>query len=1001
VAGLVHRRGIALTLLVTALLAAGAADASAIYRDAAATSGLRARLTSAPALESGVVVTAGGSPRFDPARELNETVSRLRFRGTRQAGMSIQGDVDRRGRINFPVKAYTSTGLCRHLTILAGVCPASGSDVAVPVAAASKAGWHLGTSLSIGQLTQQPNGYIDTGIVGQTLFRPKKAPSAIIPPVHARVVGVYAVPNPADQYWLGSPPVTTTSPVQLSPTTIMAAPRLFVRMPHYVEAQAFVAQTLRGGVVTEADVPALKRSITDIVHADASRHLAVSTQLPRLLHADSADNHALSSVALIAVAQLLALVGVVLVVVLLIGAASRRTEVAAASLQGRHPLRVAAGIATEPVLLTVVGCVAGLVIAPVAVRLAGGHWLRAGTPVPLIPLTGVERSLAVAATGIVAAAVVAVRASYRAMRQATDRDSRSSVAWWEIVTMMAAVAGVVELLTAGGVRSHSTPWALLAPAVCGLAVALLIARTLPPMLQPLVNRTRHQRRVWLYLLVRELRRDAVAWRLTAVVAMAVSLLSFAVAVDRGAIADRHDRAGLTVGADQVVAVDALSSTVLADTVDRVDPAGRWAMAAVQIQPFGSASERVLAIQSARLPAVAAWSRPVAGLTIGSVARALQPAPPTPYRFARPTLTLPVAIGAATRRPVSATLTIALPSGAHRHITGPAMRTGTTSATWRTPGCVTGGGCRLLGLAVEHPTHRQPLSLTVGGLGRGPWSGDNADARYAAGKWHLSATPDKALFGAESLVRSEFPTPIPVLATSRSPYFVGLDSRTLPIRVAGVAAALPRLLAEGSVVDLSYLSLADTGADPGSTQFQSQVWLGPRAPADAVSRLRASGLRVTAVDRSATTYAGLGGLDPALALDAYLAVAALAVLLALALLCGYSAVAARRRRAEFIALATAGASRLSLGCGWFAAAVVRLAFAVGAGFAAGLTIAHLAAPGVPLAAPGTVPAPQLAIPALPAVIAAIATLVPLLIVEACSVRWSTRTAGLRRARETTA
>jgi hypothetical protein len=687
--------------------------------------------------------------------------------------------------------------------------------------------------------------------------------------------------------------------------------------------------------------------------------------------------------------------------VLLIGTASRRTEVVAASLQGRHPLRVAAGIVVEPVLLTVAGCAAGLVIAPGAVRLAAGHWLRAGTPVPVLPLTGVERALAVAATGIVAAAVVAVRAAYRAMRQATGRESRSGVAWWELVALMAALGGLVELMTAGGVRSHSTPWALLAPAMCGLAAALLVARTVPPLLQPLVHRTRHQRRVWVYLLVRELRRDAVAWRLTAVVAMAVSLLSFAVAVDRGAVADRRDRAGLTVGADRVVTVANASPTALADTVDRVDPAGRWAMAAVQIEPFGSASERVLAVQPTRLPAVAAWSRPVAGMSAGSLARALQPSPAAPFRFDRSQLTLPVAVGAATRRPTSLTLTVALPSGVRRQVTGPALRPGNRSATWQTPECVTGGGCRLLGLTVAHPTRKQPLNLTIGGIGRGPWSGDNLNTRYAGGRWHVSDTPDRALLGAETLVRAEYPKPIPVIATSRSPYVVGLDSRFPPVRVAAVGAALPRLLGAGSLADLSYLELANSGADRGTTQLESQVWLGAKAPADAVHRLQAAGLTVTSVDRSATTYAELGGLDPALALDAYLAVAALAVLLALALLCGYGAVAARRRRAEFIALATAGASRMSLGCGWFAAAVVRLAFAVGAGFAAGLTVAHLAAPGVPLAAPGTVPAPQLAIPALPAVIAAAATLVPLLIVEACSVRWSTRTAGLRRTRETTA
>jgi hypothetical protein len=1001
-AGLLHRRGIAVTLLMTALLAAGAADASAIYKDAAATSGLRARLTSAPALDSGVVVDASGSPRLNPELQLNQLVGHLRFSASRESGMSILGDVDRHSALDVPMKASTSTGQCEHLTMVQGICPVRGVGVAVPVSAAAHDGWRVGSTLTLGQLSAQPNGFIDTNVLGTTVFRPGSAFSPVIPSVRARVVGVYAVPRPSEPYWLGSPPVTTASAIQVMPVTIITTPHLFTRMPHFLEAQAFVAQTLRGGAVTTSDVPALRHSITSIVKANHSGHLAVSTQLPQLLKVNAEENRALSNVSLIAVAQLLALVGVVLVVVLLVGAASRETEVVAASLQGRHPLRVATGIVTEPVVLILAGCLGGVLIAPFAVHIAAGHWLRAGTPVPFLPLQGAEQAVAVALTGVVAAAVVAVRAAYRATRLASDGHSRSSVPWWELAALLVAFAGVVELMTAGGVRSHSTPWALLAPAMCGLAIGLLIARIVPPLLQPLVHRTRHQRRIWLYLLVRELRRDAAAWRLTAVVAMAVSLLSFAVAVDRGAAADRHDRAGLIVGADRVVSVTAPSATFLTHAIDRADPAGRWAMAAVEIQPFGSAAERVLAVQSARLPAVAAWSRSVAGMTPRALGRALQPTPTTPYRFKKRQLTLPVTVSATSRRPTPLTLTIALPSGLRRRVTGPVLQPGTRSVTWQTPACVSEGGCRILGLAVDHPTRKQPLRVSIGGLGSGPWRADNLlVAHEVGGVWHLFDPAFRALSGTEALVRPEYPRLIPVVATSHSPEVVGLDSRIPPVRVAGAGAVLPRLLNAGSLVDLSYLALANTGADPGTTQLQSQVWLGPKAPTDAIGRLQSAGLTVGSIDRSSATYTALNGLDPALALDGYLAVAALAVLLALSLLCGYGAVAARRRRAEFIALATAGASRLSLGCGWFAAAVVRLAFAVGAGFAAGLAVAHLAAPGVPLAAPGTVPTPHLAVPALPAVIAALTTLVPLLIAEAWSVRWSTRTAALRQARETTA
>jgi hypothetical protein len=214
-----------------------------------------------------------------------------------------------------------------------------------------------------------------------------------------------------------------------------------------------------------------------------------------------------------------------------------------------------------------------------------------------------------------------------------------------------------------------------------------------------------------------------------------------------------------------------------------------------------------------------------------------------------------------------------------------------------------------------------------------------------------------------------------------------------------AAVLPRLLNSGSLVDLAYLQLADRGADPGTTQIQSQVWLGDTAPANAVAQLDAMHVQVNSVSTRAEEARRLGSLDPPLGLDAYIAVAALAVLLALALLGGQSAASARRRRREYIALAAAGVSRFSLGCGWFAAAVVRLAFCVGAGSTAGLLVARLAAPGVPLAVHGTVPVPILAVQTWPAVVAAAATLLPLTIAEALSVRRSTRAIGVRQERAT--
>ena len=75
--------------------------------------------------------------------------------------------------------------------------------------------------------------------------------------------------------------------------------------------------------------------------------------------------------------------------------------------------------------------------------------------------------------------------------------------------------------------------------------------------------------------------------------------------------------------------------------------------------------------------------------------------------------------------------------------------------------------------------------------------------------------------------------------------VGLDQRREPATTAGRAERLPRVGADGVLVDLEYL---DRLAREVALVRIAEVWLGPRAPADALDRLRAAGL-VLGTERS--------------------------------------------------------------------------------------------------------------------------------------------------------
>ncbi|HTW19328.1 MAG TPA: hypothetical protein VME70_03830 [Mycobacteriales bacterium] len=999
-AGVWHRRGIAVMILLTTMLAAGSAAGAFIYRDAAATSGLRARLEAAPPAQSGVVISAAGTPRFDPLKDLETYVSsNLPLASQRITGTSIAAYLWRPGHlVSDPINLVTSSGLCAQVQMVSGTCPTTGPDVALPAGVAAQDGLKIGSRLRINQWEVEPNGQINTTILGVTIHTKKGPPTGVTPSRFVTLVGTYQVRQPGAAYWMGAAPVTTASPEQALPTTVLTTPALFHAIPLYTFAQVFVREPLQASRVVPADAASLRHAITVFQAIDNTGHVVVTTDLPQLLTLDAADRSTLGRVTLVSVAQLLALLALVLAVVLCVSSTARRTEMMAANVRGRHALLVAAELAIEPIVLVVLGSAAGAALARLAVRLALGHWLLPGTPVPVLPHDSQLGVAAVAAGGILTAGVIALWAARRTTLLSATAEPGNAATWWEVAIFTLAVAGLIELVVAGGIRSKATPWALVTPTICGLAVALLLARGIPPLLGPVVRRTRRTRRLSVYLLVRELRRDVNAWRVTAVVAMAVSLLAFAVAIDRGAVRDRDDRAGLIVGADRVVSVDLASVRTLPGIVQQLDPNGRWAMAAVQVVPLGSPDERTLAVDAPRLAAVAGWSRRVAGRTPAQLAKLIDPMRVRPFTFKGAPLRLAIDNSKPGKVPESLTLDYALPNGALRSAKGQDLRAGRHHYIWRTPGCAV-GGCRILSFSIPNPPRHQPLDITIGGLGNGPWIGDALHLQPVPIGLRITAGHYDSVLGGEALVRREAAKKIPAVFSPGEPLVVGVDSFEPPAHVVARAAALPRLLNNGTLVDLSYLLLADRGANPGTTLVQPQIWLGSRAPADAVARIEALHVRVEGVSTKAAAIHRLNQLDPALGLDAYLAVAAMAVLLALALLCGQGAVAARRRRSEYVALATAGVSRFSLGCGWFAAAVVRMAFCVGAGSAAGLFVARLAAAGVPLAARGTQPAPILSVQTEPAVIAAAATLLPLLLVEAFSVRWSIRTSGLRRARET--
>lgn len=974
--GLQHRRGVVAVLLLVAALTTGAGAAALTYQQAAADSALRSRLLAAPAGDAGVEVAGNSSPRVDWQHQLAAGVPRLPFSSARILGISAIG-ADSSGE---QMQLFWRDDVCRYVTFTSGRCPSAVDEAAVP------AGWRAGTALAVSGVAESPTKRL-----------------------RYRIVGRYEVPAPDDPYWMSNPP-GDGAPLPDGSQTRLPAVLLdrtgFRLLPAAASTQIVLDQPLSAERLTTADVPVLRRGLQAIQAKAGSR--IVITQLPQLLDADHADRSVLRTVVLLAAAQLIGLVGLVLLLLLTLAVTARRTEVLAGTLSGRRPALITADVLIEPAAVLVVGAVLGLLGTPLVVRLAAAIWLRPDTPVRWT-LSAVLAAVAVGGVGLLAATVVAWRFARRPAADqlaAAPASPHRRAAWWEITVFTAAAAGLVELLTAGGVRAQATPWALLAPVLCGLAIGLALARLVPLTLGRLLDATDSSPHLSTFLLVRELRRDATSWRIAAVVAVAVSLLAFAVPISRGAAADRQDRAGLLVGADQVLSVVPPSGVSIQSVVSHLDPGGRWAMAAEQITPFGSAALRTLAVDASRLARVESWSRPLGGLGTQELGHALQPTRPRPFRFFSRALSLPVQVDQLhASAPLHLAVTLVQPDGTRVVRTGQRVQLGARTYTWPTPECTQRPGCRLLVLEVQRPDadfSDYSIDFTVAGLDHGPWTVQAGQGRRTQHGWRITAAFGGGMGQTVDLVRNEMPTRLPaVTAGPTGGTATGLDGQQLPIAPVARTASLPRLLDAGGLVDLSYADLAATSADAGGTLVDEQIWLGRGAPPDVNERLRRMGVAVLHTSRTSTQATALAYLAPAAGLNAYLAVALLSAAVALGLLAAAAAIAGRRRRAEYVTLATAGITTATLTRAWVGAAVARLAFAGAAGLAAGLATAHLAAPGVPLTAPGAVPAAQLSIPALPAIIATIATLAPLILVEIAGIRWSARPAALRHLRQVAA
>jgi putative ABC transport system permease protein len=992
--GMRWRLGISLLTVLTSAIAVGAAVLGPLYLETAGDSVLR-RAVSSAAVESRGLTLNPASGRVGTLAQLHNGERLVREAAGRWYGAPIDSVVSgvtiaAPRAVLVRSQLLFRTGICRRVHFVQGGCATGFGDVALSERSARELG------VSIGAL-------LDARVPGRGR------------PLALRITGIYAVPSLQLPYWWGDGngyfPFGQTSGPQRIPEvdSLLSSAATALAVPPDDSPQIIGQLPLLASRVGLSSENPLRAAVSRAGTAVGADGLALSTQLPSLLRAADRQRHTMSTIVAVAALQLVLLAVWVLAGLLLRGGATRQAEIRVARLRGFPPVSLLAVIALEPALLCTAGLLLGL----------GGAW---GTMV-LVRAQVLDHAAVISADGWVFAALgasvaaIAGALGFALMRglrswtladsaQTEQRRARRTGALVDVALLVLSAVGVVTLATNGSLSGHSNPIASAAPGLIALGTAVIAVQLVLFTCRLGVSASAYSKRIALFIALRQIVRRPALMRQTRVLIIALCLACFAVSAWSVARSNRASAAQFTVGTVRVATVTA-AKTGLVQAVDRADPHGRFAMAAVEVR---TASSTLLGVQASRLGAAISWPAGISRARLGTIRHRIDP------RLI-PSIDLP-----ATSVRLRATSALAPPSGGHAAPRSPAgsvrrdvevaawvsnPQLGTTIVNlgalhlgaWTYRGRLASdcpGGCRLAGVGLVSATGRAGASpssairLTVNELlVRSPTGWAPVRADLFANGWRTGSPAVRVADNTPGSVRIDVPPAALAAYTDATGYSIGpmaapadhpailpgvvttevqslngaslsggvvpsqgLDGNTLNVGSAATATALPRVGADAVMVDLGLLARYQVSST--TPYAHDEVWLGPAAPADALSRLRAAGLRVDGVQRASAVLHQLQQSAPALA-DEFLLVATIIALFAAgASTLGTLGANTRQRATELTALEVAGVPRRALtGALALESAVMAATALFGAG--AGAVAAIIAIPSLPeLASPPLIP-----------------------------------------------
>ncbi|HEU4567094.1 MAG TPA: FtsX-like permease family protein [Marmoricola sp.] len=950
------RRGTSAAVLVVASLVIGGAATGPLFLRSAAESVLHDTLRQAvlPAgreLSDQLSSPLGGVPlatvRRASARRLRSLPVLDRLLGPPVAGLTADTSAAPRHGSPIPVELAWRQAECQHVQIVRGHCPRRSDQVMMSADTSGIPGWRVGATLVVAH-------------------RP------------VTITGSYRPRAPLGDYWAGRPyfaPLAGSgSPGEATDREVddlFTTRSALEALPPGTGATASLDRRVLIDRIRLADVPTVERQLRTYGGGVAlSRHRTdlSQTSIPSVLEQARTVAGTLTAPVVVVEAQLLLLCWLVLFLVVANGAEARGPEIALAKLRGLPTSATVAFGLLDSLVLVLLALPLGLGAAYGWVGALADSQLAPGTPVEMTN-SAIWAALGAAAGAGAAAVLAGVRTLRRPVveqwRRATRRARARSWAV-DVVGVLAAAAALLALVRTGSLGGGApSTWALLAPGLVVLSVALVGSRVLPWCCRRMFSPSR--RRGWLgtFLAVRQIARRPSTLRLALVLAVGVGLVTFAVDAWGVGRANAHDRAWTEVGAAETLEVLTPPGRDLGAIVDRLDPSGRQAAAVSETTDYSDVPPVwLLAVQSHRWAHVAFW-RADFGPPMRHLVHRLDPPVARPVALVGDAFAVHVRVRAlAARRAPLLVADVGQPGGGLAPVTLGRLHPGRQVLTARLP-C---GRCLLDGLHLDRPggaffpIRARLLVTAVTVHGPTGWSEVPADLTRS-GQWRVASAgglrPRPTPHGLELAAHAtdvatpgwrvaDRPARLPALVTGAAAAagsrhrVSGLDGDDLPIVPVSTGPALPGVGANEVVVDRAFAQRAMHGQS-GASEI---VWLAPSAAATFPRRLRRAGVTIlsrTSADEQTALYERQG---PELALLLFLCGAALGAALAAGGCVLTSYLAGRRRTYEIAALLAQGLGSRTIVVALAAEQGLLLLFGIAGGVTAGIAGARLALPDIP-------------------------------------------------------